>query len=232
MKILGLIPARGGSKGVPGKNIKILGGKSLLAYTAESAFQSKFLTKTILSTDDFAIAQEGKKLALEVPFLRPSELAMDSSPTLPVINHVLDYYSSIGEEFDAVCLLQATSPFRPEGFIDKAIIKFMESGADSLVSVLEVPDHFNPHWTFLPDVNGMLKIATGEKNLITRRQELPKSYFRDGSLYLTKTSVLRSGSLYGDRLSFLVNDPKYYVNIDTLEDWEKAEDWLLNNKDK
>jgi len=99
-----------------------------------------------------------------------------------------------------------------------------------LVSVLEVPDHLNPHWTFLSSKEGFLKIATGDKKLITRRQELPKAYFRDGSLYLTKSSVIREGSLYGDRLSYLLNDPDYYVNIDTLEDWEKAENWIKINK--
>jgi CMP-N,N'-diacetyllegionaminic acid synthase len=230
MRILGIIPARGGSKGVPGKNIKKLGEKSILAYTAESAFNSNFITKTLLSTDDVAIAEEGKRLGLEVPFLRPAELAQDNSPTLPVLNHALSFYKDLGEEFDAVCLLQPTSPFRPKGFIDRAISKFIESEADSLVSVLEVPDHLNPHWTFLPSEEGFLKIATGDKKLITRRQELPKAYYRDGSLYLTKSSVIRSGSLYGESLSYLLNDPDYYVNIDTLEDWEKAENWIKINK--
>ncbi|MBN3518710.1 acylneuraminate cytidylyltransferase family protein [Algoriphagus lutimaris] len=230
MRVLGLIPARGGSKGVPGKNIKFLGGKPLLAYTAESAFESKFLEKTILSTDDQNIAVVGESLGVEVPFIRPEKLALDQTPTLPVINHALDYYESLGEKFDVVCLLQVTSPFRPAGFIDQAILKFKNSKADSLVSVLEVPDHFNPHWTFEDSANGFLSIATGEKELITRRQELPKAYYRDGSLYLTKTSVIRNGSLYGDKLTYIVNDPEYYVNIDTLEDWEKAENWIKVKK--
>ncbi|SFT40717.1 N-acylneuraminate cytidylyltransferase [Algoriphagus locisalis] len=228
MRILGLIPARGGSKGVPGKNIKILGGKSLLSYTAEAALESRLLSKVALSTDDVGIAAEGKRLGIDLPFLRPDDLAGDKTPTLPVINHALAYYAEQGDEFDAVCLLQPTSPFRPSGFIDRAISKFIELDADSLVSVLEVPDHLNPHWTFLPNENGFLQIATGDIELITRRQELPVAYFRDGSLYLTKSSILRSGSLYGKSLSYLVNDPNYYVNIDTLDDWERAEKWVEN----
>ena len=105
MRILGFIPARGGSKGVPGKNIKLLGGKPLLQYTAEIALQSSLLTKVVLSTDDAEIHRIGKQLGLEVPFKRPSNLAEDVSPTLPVIKHALAYYQSIGETFDAVCLL-------------------------------------------------------------------------------------------------------------------------------
>ncbi|WP_268035026.1 acylneuraminate cytidylyltransferase family protein [Algoriphagus sp. PAP.12] len=232
MKILGLIPARGGSKGVPGKNIKSLGGKPLLAYTAETALGSKYIAKTILSTDDSDIASTGKMLGLEVPFMRPAELAMDQTPTLPVIIHALEYYREMGEDFDAVCLLQATSPFRASGILDMAIEKFKNSKADSLVSVLEVPDHYNPHWTFFEEGSGYLQIATGEKELITRRQALPKAYFRDGSIYLTKASVILNGSLYGEKMSFLKNDPAFYINIDTQEDWIKAENWLRENQDK
>lgn len=232
MKILGVIPARGGSKGVPGKNIKQLGGKPLLAYTAEVALNSKYISKTILSTDDPDIASAGEKLGLEVPFLRPAELAMDTTPTLPVIIHALNYYKELGEEFDVVCLLQATSPFKASGFLDKAIEKFINSDPDSLVSVLEVPDHFNPHWTFFEKGNGYLQIATGEKELITRRQELPNAYFRDGSIYLTKSSVILNGSLYGEKMSYIINDPSFYINIDTQKDWEKAEAWLKENQNK
>lgn len=226
MRILAVIPARGGSKGLPGKNIKNLAGKPLLAYSAEAAFRSKLITKTILSTDDEQIAQVGKDLGLEVPFLRPSELALDHTPTVPVIQHALSFMEK-EDIFDAICLLQVTSPFRKEGLIDEAISKFIESKADSLVTVLRVPDHFNPHWTFEADTEGNLKIATGENELITRRQNLPPAYFRDGSIYLVKKEVLMGGSLYGKRMSYFENDPKYYVNIDTIEDWVKAENLIL-----
>ncbi|TDQ19623.1 N-acylneuraminate cytidylyltransferase [Algoriphagus boseongensis] len=224
MRILGLIPARGGSKGIPGKNIKHLAGKPLLAYTYESAKESDLLTKTILSSDDLAIIQEAKRLGMEVPFIRPSDLAEDSSPTLPVIVHALNYFSAIGEFFDAVCLLQVTNPFRRKGFIDEAIKKFKETNADALVSVLPVPHEFNPHWVFEPNANGMLSIATGEKKIISRRQDLPPSYFRDGAIYLTKTEViLKQNSLYGASLAYLIGDQERYVNLDTMQDWVKAE---------
>lgn len=230
MKVLGIIPARGGSKGLPGKNIKILAGKPLLAYTVESALKANHLSKVILSTDDPEIAKVGISLGLEVPFLRPADLAKDQSPTLPVIQHALNYYKDKGEHFDAVCLLQVTSPFRPPKLIDEAIAKFQLQNADSLVSVLKVPDHFNPHWTFEESSDGFLKISTGDEKIISRRQELPACYFRDGSIYITKTDVISAGSLYGEKVTFLENDPNFYINIDTQKDWELAEKWLLNKK--
>lgn len=229
MRILGIVPARGGSKGMPRKNIRLLGGKPLLAYTAESAKSSVFLTKIVLSTDDEEIAETGRKWGFEVPFMRPSQLALDSSPTLPVIQHVLDYYSNLGEEFDAMCLLEVTSPFRMPGLIDRAIAKFIELDADALVTVLPIPASYNPHWAFEVDDKGYLQIATGEEKLIPRRQELPKAFHRDGSIYITKTSVVRQGSLYGSKLAFVENDPAFSINIDTIKDWEEAENWLLQN---
>lgn len=224
MKILGLIPARGGSKGVPNKNIKLLNGKHLLQYTSDIALQSKVLSKTIVSTDSDQISRVAKSLGLEVPFLRPANLAEDATPTLPVILHALDFLEDQREVFDAVCLLQTTSPFRSIEFLDKALDSFMNSQFDSFVSVLEIPHEYNPHWAFESNENNELFIATGEKSIIPRRQELPKSYFRDGSIYITKTEVLKEqNSLFGNSLGFIVSDSENYVNIDTLEDWNKAE---------
>ena len=194
-----------------------------MAYTVASANAAKNLSRVILSSDDSDIISVANSLDLEVPFVRPKNLAEDKSPTLPVIQHALDYFEAKGHVFDAVCLLQVTNPFRPSGFIDKAIETFKQHDTDSLVSVLEVPHEFNPHWTFKPNQDGHLKIATGEDQIITRRQELPPAYYRDGAIYLTKTSVIRSqNSLYGKSISYIVNDPKRHVNIDTLADWDKA----------
>lgn len=203
-----------------------------MAYSYEAAKNSILLEDCILSTDDREIAEVGRSLGISVPFLRPANLASDSSPTLPTLVHVLEYFRSIGKYYDAICLLQPTSPFRPMGLIDQTIKKFSESGADSLVTVLPVPDHFNPHWVFEADTSGFLKIATGEKDLISRRQELPPAYFRDGSIYLSSSEAILSGSLYGNSISYLTNDPDFYVNIDTMEDWNKAEHWISVNKEK
>lgn len=228
MKVLGIIPARSGSKGIPGKNIKLLDGKPLLAYTAESALNSSLLSKVIVSTDSDEIASVARKHGLEVPFLRPPDLATDSTPTLPVVLHCLHELELRGFTFDAVCLLQPTTPFRRPELIDDGIRLFQQTGCDSLVSVLEVPDEFNPHWTFEPSKAGLLTISTGESSIIPRRQELPKAYHRDGALYITRTEILqRDKSLYGTKIGYIISDPKNHINLDTMEDWEYAEKLVL-----
>lgn len=228
MKVLGIIPARGGSKGVPGKNAKLLGKKPLIQYTVEAALMSKRLNKILVSTDSLAIIDITRKLGIEAPFRRPESLAQDHTPTLPVVQHALQWLKKERNEFfDAVCLLQPTNPFRPFGFIDQAIEKFIESKADSLISVLPLPHQYNPHWVFEPDVNGFLRIATGEQKLIARRQELPSAYFRDGSIYLTLSHIiLNKNSLYGEKIAYITSNYNSYVNIDTSEDWIKAEKML------
>ena len=224
MKVLGIIPARGGSKGVPRKNIKLLGNKPLLQYTSDVALASDLIDTLVLSSDDDEIITVAKSLGIEVPFKRPSDLALDTTPTLPVIINVLEYYKSIGQNFDAVCLLQVTSPFRTVEFLNNAIKTFIKKETDSLVSVQQVPHEYNPHWVFEDNGKGVLKIATGEQEIISRRQELPKAYHRDGSIYITKTSVLlEQKSLYGKSISFIESPKEWYVNIDTMDDWEKAE---------
>src|SRR5690606_28734508 len=128
MKILGLIPARGGSKGIPGKNIKLLGGKPLLTYTAEAAKASHLLNRVIISSDDAQIIAVAKELGLEVPFVRTEDLAGDSVTSLEVIQDALKQLKGKGDDYDAVCLLQPTTPFRSPGLIDKAIEKFVNGG--------------------------------------------------------------------------------------------------------
>ncbi len=224
MRILAIIPARGGSKGVPRKNIKMLGGKPLIAYTIQAAQNAKLLTQTILSSESDEIIQVAQDYGLEVPFKRPVYLATDESPTILTVLHALEYFSAKGISFDAVCLLQVTNPFRTSEFIDQAIEKFIHSKADSLISVLKVPHEFNPHWVFEENDEGNLMISTGESEIITRRQDLPTAYYRDGSIYITKTEVLlNQKSLYGKSITYMEADVTRQVNIDTIEDWEKAE---------
>lgn len=227
MKVLGLIPARGGSKGIPRKNIKLLAGKPLIEYTIQSALKSDLLDKTILSSDDPEIIAVAKETGIEVPFVRPSEFAEDRTPSIGVVKHALEFFKTKNMEFDLVCLLQPTSPFRPERLIDKAIETFIQGDFDSLLSVRKVPADFNPHWIFEENENGILKIATGEKEIISRRQDLPPAYYRDGAIYLTKSSViLEQASLYGDKIGFIDNSASPHVNIDTMEDWKIAEELL------
>ncbi len=230
MRVLGLIPARSGSKGVPRKNIRLLAGKPLLAYTAEAALASVGLTRVILSTDDPEIAEVGRVCGLDVPFLRPAELAQDTTPTLPVIQHALQSLAANGDLYDAVCLLQPTNPLRTTGLIDACITLFIESDADSVITVLPVPAKFNPHWVYFKNDDGSLFLSTGEADPIPRRQALPPAYHRDGSIYITRTDiVLNHNSLYGHRVvGYLVE--KVEVNIDTPEDWERAEQLILGGE--
>ena len=226
MKFLAVIPARGGSKGVPKKNIKLLGKKPLIEYTINDAKNSKLLTEIVVSTDDQEIAIEAEIAGCKPPFIRPDEFAQDTSTSLELVQHAIAFFESQNIFFDSVFLLQPTNPFRGKGFIDEAIQKFISSKTDSLISVLPIPHEFNPHWAFEEDETGLLQIATGEKNIITRRQELPKTFFRDGSVYITKTAVVKNGSLYGESIAYIENNPQFHVNIDTMEDWEKAEKLL------
>jgi CMP-N,N'-diacetyllegionaminic acid synthase len=229
MRILGLIPARGGSKGVPRKNIRLLGGKPLLAYTTEPALKVKSLSRVILSTDDPEIASIGMQLGLDVPFLRPAELAEDTTPTLPVVKHALKFLKDAGEEFDAVCLLQPTNPLRNSEDIEASIEKFISGGYDSLVSMLEVPHEHNPYWVFFEDEEGLLHLSTGGTEPIPRRQMLPKAYHREGSIYITKTNViLDKNSLFGDKIGGYLMKTACPINIDTMEDWKVAEQYFKN----
>ncbi|MES1242672.1 MAG: acylneuraminate cytidylyltransferase family protein [Acidobacteriota bacterium] len=221
MRVLGLIPARGGSKGIPGKNVRLFGGRPLLAWTAEAALASTRLARTVLSTDDEGIAETGRRCGLDVPFLRPAELARDDTPTLPVVRHALEVLGDGGDGFDAVCLLQPTSPFRRAGDIDACIALLEERDLDAVVSVLPVPAEHNPHWVYFED-GGLLRLATGEDQPVPRRQELPPAFHRDGSVYVTRREIVMAGSLYGRRLGGYVM-PEAGVNLDTPADWERAE---------
>lgn len=224
MKVLGIIPARGGSKGVPRKNIKMLCGKPLLAYTADGALAARRLSKVVLSTEDEEIAQIGRDLGIEVPFMRPVELAEDTTPTMPVVLHAVKTLERSGESFDAVCLLQPTNPLRRPADIDACIELMEESGADSVVSVLPVPETYNPMWVYWKASDGSLSLSSGEQEPIVRRQELPRAFYRDGSVYVTRSEVLTEhGNLYGRRIQSYEMDAQYAVNIDTPFDWEKAE---------
>jgi CMP-N-acetylneuraminic acid synthetase len=223
MRVLGLVPARAGSKGIPGKNLRELGDRPLLAWTAATATAAERLDRLVLSTEAEAIAEVGRRLGLETPFLRPAELAADDTPMLAVVTHALATLAEQGDDYDAVCLLQPTSPFRREGLVDECVERLEGSGADAVVTVAPVPDEYNPHWVFETDDSGHLRLATGDIEPIPRRQDLPPTVHRDGSVYVTRTETVRSGSLYGPRLVGVRVDPTTTVNLDDEADWERAE---------
>ncbi|MEP6995499.1 MAG: acylneuraminate cytidylyltransferase family protein, partial [Acidobacteriota bacterium] len=227
MSVLGLVPARGGSKGIPRKNIRSLAGRPLLEYTAEAAAQARRLDRVILSTEDDEVAEVARRCGLEVPFLRPRDLAGDETPTLDVVQHALSWLEARGAVFDAVCLLQPTSPLRRAEDIDACIELCERSGADAVVTIVPVPPEHNPHWVYFRSSDGELRLATGEAAPIPRRQDLPPAFHRDGSVYVTRTKVVRQNSLYGRRLLGHPLDGARSINIDTPADWDRAEALLV-----
>lgn len=227
MRVLGLIPARGGSKGVPRKNAKDLAGKPLVAWTVECALASRRLDRVVLSTDDDEIAEIGSRWGVEVPFRRPAAIAADATPMIDVVVHALDALESMDEPFDAVCLLQPTSPLRTPDDVDAAISLLESSGADCVFSTLEVPTEHHPDWVFVVDESSNLRLANGEVEPIARRQDLRPAVYREGSIYVSRSEVIRTKRfLYGEQVRGLPIDPARSVNIDTVEDWNLAESML------
>ncbi len=224
MHILGIIPARGGSKTVPRKNIRMLSGFPLLAYTAWAAKHSSLSSHTILSSDDAAIITAAKKYGIDAPFIRPAEIAGDNTPTLDVLQHALYFFQQQKILFDAVCLLQPTSPFRPQGLIDACIKKFTETNADTLFTAVTVPHRYNPHWVFEKNEEGWMQVATAGTSIIPRRQQLPGAFARDGSVYIIKTETLMKDTLFGEKITCYETDAKWFVNIDDENDWQQAEE--------
>lgn len=225
MRLLGLIPARSGSKGIPGKNLRPLGGRPLLAWTAAVAQAAKtagLLDRVVLSTDDEDLALIGEDLGLDVPFRRPAHLALDDTAMLPVILHTLDALADQGSHFDAVCLLQPTTPFRRLTDLERAVHRFGRGDVDTVLSMLPVPHEHHPSWVWVEGPSG-LRLSSGDDQPTTRRQDLSPAYHRDGSIYIVRTSTLRSGTLYGPRLASVPGDPERAINLDHEDDWQQAE---------
>jgi CMP-N-acetylneuraminic acid synthetase len=217
MQVLGVVPARGGSKGIPGKNLRPVAGRPLLAYTSDAARASRRLTRTIVSTDDEAIASAARGLGFEVPFLRPAELASDDAPMLPVLTHATSAMARGGFVADVVVLLQPTSPLRRAEHIDAAVDLLEATGADSVVSVVEVPHQFSPVSVMRLD-DGRLR-PYEDRPAVTRRQDKPRLYARNGPAVLAvRTGVLEAGSLYGSDCRPYVMSAADSLDIDTADD--------------
>lgn len=228
-KIICIIPARGGSKGVPGKNIKILGGKPLIAYTIEQALKSQYIDRIIVSTDDLKIAAVAKRFGAEVPFTRPHSLARDNSGTIDVLLHALDWlkeheYSS----YDVVVLLHVTTPLRNVQDIDTSIELLINKKAESVFTVAEA--HRNPYFNMVEvHKNGRVTLAK-EGNFVTR-QSAPKVFDMNSSIYVWWTDVLRKKKKVILEKSLVHVMPKERsVDIDDLLDFKFAETLLKENK--
>ena len=198
MALIGLIPARGGSKGIPGKNIAPCGGKPLLAWTAEAAFASGVLDRVILSTDDEEIANVGRQLGLELPFLRPPSLAADNTTMLAVMAHALQVLRAEGGTIDALVLLQPTSPFRRGHHIAEAVGLFRKRRAATVVSIERVPHNFVPTSLMRESDGRLLPYRDGDTGP-TLRQEKTLLFARNGpALLINRPEVIDAGRLYGD----------------------------------
>ncbi len=224
IQVLGVITARGGSKGIPKKNIKELHGKPLLAYTIEAAQKSAGLARTILSTDSEEIAGVGASLGCEVPFLRPASISGDTATSLMAIQHALSWIAEHeGRSYDYVMILQPTSPFRLAADIDATIALAEEKDADSVMSMVELVD-FAPKKLKRISPDGRISpLLEEEGSFSSMRQEDGGIYKRNAAIYLTKVACIMNGNLFGDMSYAYIMPPERSLDINHVLDFEYAE---------
>lgn len=230
MKPLIIIPARGGSKGIPGKNIKLLGGRPLVAYTVDVAIelQKKFGGYVLLSTDSIEIADVVKSLGVDVEYMRPAELGGDTVGSREVMLDAMDWAEGRGVDYDCVVLLQPTSPFRKVSDVVAAMSLYGDD-TDMVVSVCECPQ--NPYYNvFETDSRGLLHVCKGD-GMYTRRQDVPKVWEYNGAVYVIRPESLREMPMG----AFPVRRPsemprRRSLDLDTMADWTLAESLILQNE--
>lgn len=229
MKILVIIPARGGSKGIPHKNIKPLNCKPLIHYTIDEAREIVGDEDICVSTDDPEIIKCVEDYGLKVPFVRPEELATDTAGTYEVLLHALSFYEKQGRQYDAVLLLQNTSPFRKAEHIKEALALYNDN-VDMVVSVKECAA--NPYYcVFEEDNNGFLHVCKGDGNIF-RRQDAPKVYEYNGAIYIMNAEKLKTTHMHKmqKRVKFVMDDLSSF-DLDTMWDWKMAESIMAQNKE-
>ena len=226
--VLVVIPARGGSKGIPHKNIKPLNGKPLIHYTIEEARQIVNDEDICVSTDDPEIIKCVENYGLKVPFIRPEELATDTAGTYEVLLHALEFFEKQNRHYDAVLLLQNTSPFRKAEQIKEAL-KLYNNDIDMVVSVKECSA--NPYYcVFEEDNNGYLQVCKGDGNIF-RRQDAPKVYEYNGAIYVINAEKLKTTHMHKlqKRVKYVMDDLSSF-DLDTMWDWQLAENIIEQNK--
>jgi YrbI family 3-deoxy-D-manno-octulosonate 8-phosphate phosphatase len=233
-QVLAVVPARGGSKGIPRKNIRKFAGYPLIAYSIAAGLQSELTSRVIVSTDDEEIASVGRRFGAETPFLRPSEYAQDHTLDLPVFEHALKWLEeNEGYVPDIVVQLRPTSPIRPKGIVDDAVrLLLSREDTDSVRGI--VPSGQNPHkmWRIDPGDGRMIQLLSVEgvaEPYNAPRQILPPVYWQTGHIDAIRTAtILKKRTMSGDVIMPLMMDPRYTVDIDSLSDWQRAE-WLVYN---
>ena len=219
-KCIAIIPARGGSKRIPRKNIKLFHGKPLIAYSIEAALKSELFDKVIVTTDDEEIASIAKKYGADVPFIRPKELSDDFTNTKDVIDHALKYFKERGERYEYECTIYATAPLLQPKYLMEGFVALKNSDAINAFSATTMP--FPIQRTFKLDKNGRCEMFWPQ-NYQTRSQDLEEAYQDAGQFYWTKLDKTSNEIMFGkDSIPIIL--PRHLVqDIDTLEDWERAE---------
>lgn len=225
-RILGIITARGGSKGIPGKNTKILLGKPLIAYTIDAAEKSRYLDRCIVSTDNEEIAEIAKSLGAKVPFMRPDALSSDTALALDVLKHAISELKAQGQEYDYIMMLQPTSPMRSTEDIDACIELAVKKNADSVFSMKKLTD-FAPQKLKILDNDGrILPYKEEEKGQSAPRHIGPDIYKRNCAVYLTKTALIEQGDQFGEASYAYIMPEERSIDINDPIDFAFAEFWL------
>lgn len=228
MRILALIPARGGSKGIKNKNIIDIGGKPLISYTIAAGKQSRYIDDVVVTTDSETIKDVAIKYGADVPFLRPAELAKDTSTSLDAVLHAVHELENQGRNYDVLILLQPTSPLRTAEDIDSAIEKFNKYGCESLVSVSEVKDH-PIFMRKIIDDRSMEKFLNQKSTI--RRQDMPPIYRVNGGIYINLIKELNEDTSFGDNKVPFIMEQRHSVDVDEYSDIALVE-YYLNHESK
>lgn len=228
MNLLAIIPARGGSKGLPGKNIKILHGKPLIAYTIEEAKKSKYINEIHVSSDDHEILAVAESLGIKTKFVRPKILATDTSAAIDTYLFCIEEYKTqYNLLFDAVVILQPTSPLRTVEDIDACIELFIKKNADSIISYTE--ENHPIFWNKYIDNEGKILPIFKEVIDVKNRQNYTKTYYPNGSVYVFKIDLLNKRQYFSDKTFAYIMPRNRSVDIDTMEDFEYIE-FLMSRK--
>ncbi len=233
MKTLALIPARGGSKRLPGKNIMALGGKPLIAHTIEAALQAQSVDRVVVSTDDGEIAGVARAWGAELPFMRPAELALDTTPDRPVLAHALDWLEeNEGESFDFLVLLRPTTPFKTPELIDRCVKRLAEDSKCTAVrTVSRAEGVFHPYWMFRNEEGRLRPFIDGiSLGTYYQSQLLPECYRLNGVVDVLRAGLIRGGGQhFGEDVGFVETEEEQSIDIDTPFDFELCE-FLIERK--
>ncbi len=223
--MLAIIPARGGSKGLPGKNIRMLNGKPLIAYTIEAAILSNVFDEVIVNTDCLEIAKIAERYGANIPFIRPSELATDKATSIDMINHTIEWFENKKDVYNNIALLQPTSPLRNEVHIREAFKIFQDKNVKSLISF--VKEQHPIYWNKRINEKGLVESLFNEIQSLSRQNYI-ETYVPNGAIYMFKSNILASNSLYTDNTYGYIMDFRSSIDIDTKEDFDYC-DYIMRN---